>query len=122
MKQIRILLVDEHPEVVKQVETRLSYEEGLDVYKCTSLSQTIENIVKRKPDVLLIDPYHNGFDFDGLKQAKKTKPSMTIIVLTAVVDTSAYSDLTRAGAEYILEKSIDSDELVSTIHKVMNKV
>jgi DNA-binding NarL/FixJ family response regulator len=118
MRQVKILLVDDHPEVLKQVETRLSYEKEFDVCKVASLSQVEKGVTECLPDILLIDPYNNGFDFECIKHAKKIKPSMTVIVLTAVVDTSSHYDLRRAGADYILEKCIDSDELVSTLRKV----
>jgi DNA-binding NarL/FixJ family response regulator len=119
MKQIKILLVDDHPEVLKQVETRLSYERDFDVCKVASLSQVIECVIECQPDVLLIDPYNNGFDFECIKHAKEIQPCMTVIVLTAVVDISSHNDLRRAGAEHILEKCIDSDELVNTLRKVV---
>jgi len=118
MKRIKILLVDDHPEVSKQVKTRLSYEKEFDVCKVASLSQVKEGVTECQPDILLIDPYNNGFDFDCIKLAKKIKPLMTVIVLTAVVDPFTHNDLRRAGAEYILEKCIDSDELVNTLRKV----
>ena len=119
MKQIKILLVDDHPEVLKQIETRLSYEKGFKVCKVDSLSQVVEGVTKCLPDILLIDPYNNGFDFECIKLAKRINPSMSVIVLTAVVDISSHNDLRRAGAEYILEKCIDSDELVNTLRKVV---
>jgi len=122
MTKIKILLVDNHPEVLKQVQTRLSYEEDFSLSKVTALSNVVEDVNECHPDVLLIDPYKNNrFDLECIKQAKKIVPSMTVIVLTAVVDPVANSDLRRAGAEYILEKSIDSDELVSTLRKVIEK-
>lgn len=120
MTHIKILLVDNHPEVLKQVQTRLSYEEDFFLCKVTALSNVVEGVNECHPDVLLIDPYKdNRFDFECIKKAKKIVPSMTVIVLTAVVDTAANADLRRAGAEFILEKSIDSDELVNTLRKVI---
>ena len=121
MKLIKILLVDDHPEVLKQVETRLSYEKEFEVCMVASLSKVEEGVTVCLPDILLIDPYNNGFDFECIKLAKKINPSMTVIVLTAVVDISSHNDLRRAGADYILEKCIDSDELVNTLRKVIVK-
>lgn len=119
MRHTKILLVDDHPEVLKQVETRLSYEKDFHVCKVASLSSVIEGVTECQPDILLIDPYNNGFDLECIKLAKKINPSMTVIVLTAVVDLSSHNDLRRAGAEHILEKCIDSDELVNTLRKVV---
>ncbi len=122
MKQMKILLVDDHPEVLKQIETRLSYEDDFKVCKVASLSEIAESIIECKPDVLLIDPYRNNeLDIECVKLAKQLNPRGTIIVLAAVVDTAALVELRKVGVEYILEKSIDSAELVTTLRKVLVK-
>jgi len=120
MERTCILLVDNHPEVLIQIEKCLSYEEDLKVCKISSLSEVTESINECKPDILLIDPYvDNVFDYDTIRVAKQIIPFMTVIVLTAVVDSATQVELRRAGAEYILEKSIDSQELKDTIRKVI---
>ncbi len=120
MEQTCILLVDNHLEVLIQIEKYLSYEEDLKVCKISSLSEVTESINECKPDILLIDPYvDNVFDYDCIQAAKQIIPFMTVIVLTAVVDSATQVELRRAGAEYILEKSIDSQELKDTIRKVI---
>lgn len=120
MKQIRILLVDDHPEVLKQVETRLSYEDDFKVCKVVSLSEMTESIKECKPDVLLIDPYRNNeLDIEYVRLAKQLNPRGTIIVLAAVVDIAAQVELRKMGVEFILEKSIDSIKLVTTLRKVI---
>ena len=120
MKQIRILLVDDHPEVIKQVEARLSYEDDFKVYKIASLEELAVCITKCQPDVLLIDPYRNNeLDVECIKLAKQMMSKLTIIILAAVVDTVDHVELKNAGADYILEKCIDSVELISTLRKVI---
>ena len=113
-------MVDKHPEVLVQIEKCLSYEGDLKVCKISSLSEVAESINECKPEILLIDPYvDNVFDYDCIQTAKQIIPFMTVIVLTAVVDSATQVELRRAGAEYILEKSIDSQELKDTIRKVI---
>lgn len=120
MKQIRILLVDDHPEVIKQVEARLSYEDDFEVYKVASLDELTVRIIEKQPDVLLIDPYRNNeLDVECIKLAKQMMSKLSIIVLAAVVDTADHVELKKAGADCILEKCIDSFELITTLRKVI---
>lgn len=120
MEQLRIMLVDDHPEVIRQVETCLSYEDDFDVCKVASLSNVADCLIECQPDILLIDPYLNStFDFECIELAKGIIPSLIVIVLTAVVDTAAQVELRRVGADYILEKSIDSEEIKNTIRKAV---
>ena len=120
MKQIQILLVDDHPEVLKQIETRLSYEDDFKVCKIASLEELAGCLIECQPDVLLIDPYRNNeLDVECIKLAKQMMSKLTIIVLAAVVDTSDHVELKKAGADYILEKCIDSIELLTTLRKVI---
>ncbi len=120
MKKIQILLVDDHPEVLKQVETRLSYEDDFKVCKVASLEELVECIIECHPDVLLIDPYRNNeLDIECIQLAKKMMSKLTIIVLAAVVDMADHVELKKAGADYILEKCIDSVELLATLRKVV---
>jgi DNA-binding NarL/FixJ family response regulator len=114
--KIRILVVDDHTEVLKQVRTRLSYEEDFLVCLIAPVSKITESLMKSKPDILLIDPYvDNNLRLDCIRLAKKILPKIKVIVLTAVVDTAANVELRKAGAEVILEKGITSEELVNTI-------
>ena len=116
MDKIRILVVDDHTEVLKRVRTRLSYEEDFLVCLIAPVSKITESLMKSKPDILLIDPYvDNTFRLDCIRLAKKILPRIKVIVLTAIVDTVANVELKKAGAEVILEKGITSEELVNTI-------
>ena len=116
MDKIRILVIDDHTEVLKQVRTRLSYEEDFLVCLIAPVSKITESLMKSKPDILLIDPYvDNNLRLDCIRLAKKILPKIKVIVLTAVVDTVANVELKKAGTEVILEKGISSEELVNTI-------
>lgn len=118
MNRIKILLIDNHPEVLKRVKTRLSYEPDFEVCKVASIDAVTESMIECKPDILLIDPADNNIiQIEPIKIAKRLLPSLIVIVLTAVVDTATSVALRKAGAETILEKGIVSEELVNTLRK-----
>lgn len=119
MKDIQILVVDDHPEVLRQIENRLSQEDGFEICKTGTMENAFAHIMSCKPDILLVDPFtEDGLCLSSLKKVMKMLPSITIIVLTAVVDAAAKLELSRIGVSFILEKKISSDQLIDTLRLV----
>ncbi|MEN8242983.1 MAG: response regulator [Chloroflexota bacterium] len=117
---MRILIVDNHTEVLKQIETRLAYEKDFEVCGSASISEVARYVMDCRPDVLLIDPYVNkAYRYDAIRLAKKILPDMTVVVLTAVVDKAAEMKLKHDGVTSILEKGGDSSELVDAIRGIL---
>lgn len=121
-KQLRILIVDNHAELVRQIETRLSYEPDFEICKVAPLCQLTEGLLKCKPDILLIDPYaENSYKYDRIKLAMDVMPSMTVVVWTAVVDTAMQMRLKKQGVHLVLEKGISSADLVGALRSVFDR-
>lgn len=119
-KSLQILIIDNHAELVKQIETRLSYEEDLNVCMVAPLNQLTEGLLACKPDLLLIDPYaENSYKYDRIKLAMDVMPSLLVVVWTAVVDTAMQVRLKKQGVHCILEKGISSAELVESLRGVI---
>lgn len=120
MERLQILIIDNHAELAKQIETRLSYEEDFEVCKVARLDDLTESILDCKPDLLLIDPYYdNSYKYDRIRLAMDLIPSLTVVVLTAVVDTAMQIRLKKEGVHGVLEKGISSNELVGALRRVM---
>ena len=72
-----------------------------------------------KPDVLLIDPFVDKSSYiKTLKWVQEMLPTVTIIVLTTVLDAAAQVELNRIGVKFILEKKLASEQLIDTIRLV----
>ncbi len=57
METIRLLLADDHPDVLNYLGTRLSREPGIDVVgEANNSAQAIALTLSEKPDLVLIDP------------------------------------------------------------------
>lgn len=120
MERFQILIVDNHAELAKQIETRLAYEDDFEVCRVVPLDKLTESILDCKPDLLLIDPYFDhSYKYDRIRLAMQLMPSLTVVVLTAVVDTAMQLRLKREGIHGILEKGISSAELVDALRQVM---
>ena len=119
-ERLRILIVDNHAELVKQIETRLSYEDDFDVCMVAPLSRLTDSLIYCKPDILLIDPYaDNSYKYDRIKLAMDLMPSLVVVVLTAVVDTAMKIRLKKEGVHCVLEKGISSSDLVRSLREVI---
>ena len=120
--KLKILIIDNHAELVKQIEARLSMEEDFEVCKVAPLDKLTEAMIECTPDILLIDPYaEHTYKYDRIKMAMRLRPSVMVVVLTAVVDTAAAVRFKKEGVHCVLEKGISSTELVDSLRRVIIK-
>jgi DNA-binding NarL/FixJ family response regulator len=119
-KPLKILIIDNHVELVKQIEARLSREEDFQVCMVAPLEKLTESLLDCEPDVLLIDPYfENSYKYDRIRLAMSLRPNMQVVVLTAVVDTAMHLRLKKEGVTCVMEKGVSSSELVESLRAVI---
>jgi DNA-binding NarL/FixJ family response regulator len=118
----RIAITDDHEMVLKGIETMLLDTKEISVvgtYK--DANETLENIAKDDPDVLLLDinlPDINGIDL--CKQLLKNNPILKIIALTNFDETSFVKRILTNGAQGYLLKNTDKNELLEAIKTVVS--
>ncbi|MDH5507022.1 MAG: response regulator transcription factor [Anaerolineae bacterium] len=117
---IKILIVDDHPKVLSQIETRLAHEGDFKVVgKAADAKQAVDCALACQPEIILIDPVmDDGMGLEAIKHIMTTLPSVVIVVLTAFVDTALQMELGKIGVQQILEKGVDSQELIDALRKV----
>ncbi len=119
---IRLAITDDHEMVLKGIETMLGNTPEINVvgtYK--NAAETIENITKDQPDVLLLDinlPDINGIDL--CKQLLKKHPELKIIALTNFDETSFVKRILNNGAHGYLLKNTDKLELLEALKTVLS--
>jgi DNA-binding NarL/FixJ family response regulator len=117
---VKILIIDNHAELVKQIEIRLSSEPDFEVCMVASLDRLTESLIDCNPDLLLIDPYFDSsYKYDRIRMARKLRPDLVVVVLTAVVDTALSVRLKKEGVHCVLEKGVSSTVLVDSLRKVI---
>ncbi|PWI58479.1 response regulator [Sulfoacidibacillus thermotolerans] len=118
MKEIRIILVDDHALVRQGVRTLLEEEPGFHVVaEAETGDDAIPLAVREQPDVMLLD-VHMPRGVDGVTAARRIKeavPSTRIFMLTMFDDEVHLERMLLAGVDGILFKHDSSQEIISAI-------
>lgn len=120
---IRIALMCENPIVYQTLGPRLSADRSLDVvgsHDCTI--DMVPAALTRQPHVVILGisriTHFNKIIVQALRQSA---PAVRIIMLPSYLDTPEDIPQARAaGADVVLEKSIDTPTLVEQIHLLLS--
>lgn len=121
MKKIRLLLADDHPDVLTYLASRLRSEADIEIVgEATNSAQAIALALTEKPNAVLIDPMmRDGLGMNALRQIASRCPESHLVVLTAVVDTATHMEYRKMGISKVLIKGIESTKLVDELHLVV---
>ena len=117
---LKILIADDHPIVRQGMKQIIADTTDIVVAGEASNGQEVLSAVKKTPyDVILLDiamPGPNGLDI--LKQLKKDKPELAVLMLSIHPEEQYAVRTLKAGASGYLTKESAPDELVEAIRKV----
>jgi DNA-binding NarL/FixJ family response regulator len=117
----KIAITDDHLMVLRGIESMLKATPEVEVVGTyQNATETIENIGKNIPDVLLLDI--NLPDINGIKLCKQlleTYPELKIIALTSFDELSYVRRILNNGAHGYLSKNIDKIELIKALKTVL---
>jgi DNA-binding NarL/FixJ family response regulator len=120
MKQLRIILADDHAAVRKGLALLITGERDLIVVGEADNGKDALRLTKElTPDVVIVDLYMPKLNGLQLAELLKTEcPTVKVLVLTAHEDESHLRQLCAAKvAGYVLKRS-KAEELILAIHKV----
>jgi len=115
--QTRILVVDDEKEFAIALSERLVLRD-FEVETCLSGADAIERVKARPYDVVLLDVAMPGMDgIEALKEIKRLKPMIEVILLSgrATIET-AIQGLALGAMDYI-KKPCETDELLLKINE-----
>ena len=118
----KLAITDDHEMVLQGISSMLHDTEEIKVvatYK--NAKETLDNLEKDNPDVLLLDinlPDVNGIDLS--KQLFKKFPDLKIIALTNFEDTSFVKRMLKNGVQGYLLKNTDKIELAQALKTVLS--
>ena len=122
MKQITILLADDHTVVREGLRQMLELEKDFQVVgEAQDGRQAVAMINQLRPDVALIDiamPRLNGFE--ATRRILKTVPATKVLILSAHNDDAYITDATRSGAAGFLLKQNSAHVVGEAIRQVQN--
>jgi len=125
MKQIKVLIVDEHLAVRRALAARLDSFSHLEVVAtAASFAEGLEQVDRSRPDIILLEVKGTCDRLDPVGEMNNALAGHPagIIVLTSYADDDEREAALQAGAHRFLLKQIDSARLLSEIEAVANEV
>ncbi|HEY5773577.1 MAG TPA: response regulator transcription factor [Chitinophagaceae bacterium] len=120
---IKILIIDDHPLVIDGIKTMLKDEGYLRIEASVKTAKEALTYLDNNlsPDIILLDI--NLPDTDGLRLCeiiREKDKSVKILGLTYVNEAGIITQMIKKGANGYLLKSMEREELIEAINKVMD--
>ena len=116
--RLRVLIAEDHPDMLTAIEHLLEPACQI-VDRVTNGTEVLDSVARLQPDVLLVDVNMPGLD--GIEICRRTVaafPAVSVIVLTAEVDTAVAQAARAAGAAAFVGKLSAVEELPAAIASV----
>lgn len=122
MDRVRLLIIDENPQVRNALATRLGTMPQLEVLGTVGTATEAKAALQAvKPDVVLIEPKRlNGDGFSLIESLNSTPKPPFIIVLTSYHDEDEEMVANELGIDHYMLKEIDSNALLNVILSCQN--
>ncbi|MBI1877468.1 MAG: response regulator transcription factor [Chloroflexi bacterium] len=120
MKQIRVLIVDDHAVVRLGIQMMISTEPTIKVVgEAKDGQDAIRQVKHLQPDIVLMDlVMPQGDGTEAIAEIKRDCPNIKIIVLTTFDDKTKINAAMIAGADGYLLKDADGEALLQAIQAV----
>jgi len=120
MKQVRVLVVDDHEVTRVGLRTVLSRESSINVVgEATNVKDTVDEARRLQPDVVLMDVrLSGGSGVDACRAIRDLCPATRVLFLTSYQDDEAVLAAVIGGAAGYLLKHVNAEALVRAIHAV----
>ena len=117
---VRILLVDDDPDMCSSLADVLSFETGYEVKYTTQPVSALGMIDKETFSLMIIDykmPEMNGLEL--ITRIKKRIPGQKIFMLTAFISGELINKAKKAGADEVLSKFIWPEDIIKLVKKTV---
>ena len=117
----KILLVDDEPNIVLLLETRLKAN-GFDVVSAADGLAALEAVKKEKPDLIILDlmlPKMDGYKVCGLLKKDTRFSKIPILIFTARAQAEDVKLGQELGADAYLVKPFDPKTLLEKIQELI---
>jgi DNA-binding NarL/FixJ family response regulator len=120
---MKLLLIDDADAVRLRLADALREIKGLDVSSCAPhAAGTIQLILERKPDVVVIDIRMPGGALALLRSIKSSRHPPIVIALSSSSGIQYRAACHNAGAEYFFDKVRDQARLVEAVMELQKEL
>ena len=121
--QVKILVVDDEPDLVSTVEYRLKFA-NCSVVTASSGQEGLKRAAAEKPDLILLDtnmPEMNGHEMLEHLRADPTLKHIPVIMLTARCEPQDIAAASARGVSDYITKPFDFAQLLDKIRAILNE-
>jgi two-component system, OmpR family, response regulator len=128
MSAIRILHVDDEPDIREVVEISLALDPKLEVRACTSGADAVTAATEWSPSLILLDVMMPGMDGPTTLAQLRGNPqtaAIPVIFMTARAQAREVEQFIALGAQGVISKPFDPVTLASQVHthlQALNRV
>ena len=123
---LNTLLIEDNPGDSYIIKQLLKFESSLkfNITSCNTLSSGIEQLNKKKIDVILLDlGLPDGQGFETISQMIEITPHIPIIVLTGKNDQDFSLEVLQKGAQdYLVKNEISAEVLIRSIRYALERI
>mgnify|MGYP003733497509 CR=1 FL=1 len=115
----RILVIDDSP-LFRLLLTEILTKNGNECYEASSNSEGMKIFLQESPDLVIKDLIMEDDDpIEVIRQLKRQKPEVKIVICSTATQKSLIYDAIRAGAQDFLIKPFNSDEVLKTVNRLL---
>ena len=115
---MRILIVDDDAIVVHSCR-RILEAEGMEIQSADNVEEGMAVLTAENVDLMLTDIKMPGQDgFEMIKQARKIRPEMPILMMTGYLTSETIEAGRHAGADNCIAKPFTPEELIQAVQKI----
>jgi two-component system response regulator DevR len=116
---VRVVLVEDHP-VIRDQLTRLLHASGLEVLAAVgTLGAGLDAVTRLRPDVAIIDTdLPDGSGLHLCRTLSGRADDVALVLHAGVATPMDFSEALIAGASALVLKSITSQALLDTVHRI----
>lgn len=117
-----VMLVDDHPLLIKGLKQLLEFESDIEVVaEASNGASAVKEAVEHDPDLIILDLNMQGMDgIQTLKSMRKEGVTSRIVMLTVSDQDEDVVAAITAGADGYLLKDMDPEELLDQLRRAIN--
>lgn len=119
----RLLIVDDDASIVEFLRDILSEIDSLEIETANHGREAGNKIAEFKPHIIILDlwmPDINGFEICRHLKFNPATSAIKILAITGYPCPQAIRKITNTGADYLMEKPIDTETLRKVVMELLN--
>ena len=124
MSKVKILLVDDQPEVLEHERTILEKIPVVEVITARTGAEAIQALVKHRPDMVFLDlilPDLTGEQILRVIRAKEELKDLTVVIVTAKGDQEQYQRAFQLGCDAYVTKPFEEEDILTKVKLILSE-